>query len=292
MYGGVAPPVKTHYPEIIPGGAPNLPAWDCRPAGRPRFGGVVSASGEARRQRFPPGILVGGPTGQGLSLVHNPARWGHPASPERCAVTVVDHQVLRELLLRLEGRVHRAGWDEPPQIYVIYDSAWTATTLHYQNLMGRYGTAIHHGGYAARPILPAALLVGHPAHNLYQLAGNIGSGLPEGDVFCRAMNQPGLRAMATSVEVWARHALEGREEGRAFADTPGSREMRLLVAIDIAGDNHYVHRARGSDAEVGKGSGGGALFETMRYLVSRITGAFDAPFPSPPRGWSASASRS
>lgn len=206
-------------------------------------------------------------------------------------MTVINSEALDTLLLRLEARIHRDGWDAPAQLYVVYDSSNLAIATRYRKLFGGYGAAVHGGLYEARPIMPSGTLVGVLSHDLHHMLTNLSDPRlsPSAEIFWRTLGLPGVVAIALSAEAWTRPIDPGEDlHGRSLADIPGSRETRLVLAAAIDDVVRFLRRNRDEPPQFVHGDPGGPLVECLRYLTGRATGAYVAPFPQAPRGWVAS----
>lgn len=223
----------------------------------------------------------------------------------------VDSEAFAELMRRVEADRHRDGWDQPARIYVVYDWDHPETDAMFRRFFSsRCGRPVRWRPYIAHPIaIPEAM--SKPSVALYLLANNLrnhaaGTMLPGRETLAAAtaamLRQPGVVGVAMCVEAWARKAAlpeghgpdeaDAREaalahlyQGRkSLADVPGSVENRIMVGVDITGQECTWYRVRGGkptrDAlELGDLPEGephpranGAVIESLRMIADFIAG--------------------
>lgn len=163
-----------------------------------------------------------------------------------------DGQILTRLV-NLEQAIHRRGWDEPPNVYLMY----------------RQGLS--------RPLGPVP---NPPARALAQVARAVAA---EADVpqlramMAESINR-GLVAVAFTCETWMSTAFTSDEErqadGRDLADIPGSTEARMVCAVDLDDRQYVVMRVRGGKPKTEvypadhTGRVQGLVFESLSMMVT------------------------
>lgn len=203
----------------------------------------------------------------------------------------VDQQLMARLMRQIELTANRRGWDQPPNLYVLYGWRDHDAERHYRELMPQTGEVVRCGPYAARPIVRSELLTGSPHHALFRMALNLTrSDHPQVRQFADATSHAGFLGAAFAHEAWTRtynNPQERADEGDVrFADMPGSTESRFVLAADVAGGTHWVMRYRGSKPQTDGGDEhGGALVESLRAITARISGQPVPEIVNVPTGW-------
>lgn len=194
----------------------------------------------------------------------------------------VDRELLGALLLDVEARVHRGGWDEPAQLHVLYDDRHEETDRLFRRLMSdRYGPPARAGHYRSRSLLPREAMYGHAPTIIGAFAANLAYGQSHEPVqqMLGILCQPGLLGFASVAESWMRTAADPAEREAlgnvSFADIPGSVESRFVVGVDLLGGDYAVSRQRGKksvlappgvDAKLS-----GRFIDVLRLLVQAVT---------------------
>lgn len=197
----------------------------------------------------------------------------------------IDADRMGRLLLKLEADAHRGGWDAPANMFVLYDSRDVATDQAYRQMMGRFaGPPSRLGPYAAHGAVPPGSLDGYPQHALFRLALYLsGSDHPHVAALVGMLRQPGFLGVAFQHEGWVREARDDAEREswgkQRFADMPGSREYRMVHAVDIGGGYHAARRVRGEKPDLlpGDATVEGAVVESLRMVVAVVA---DLPRPA------------
>lgn len=133
------------------------------------------------------------------------------------------------LMLKLEQRLHREGWDQPAALYVI---------VRTEDRM--------------RLIKQPAPLHSDPAARLKYIADVMSEpGNQLGELTAMAMAAfDGFHGLLFSHEAWQTYLSTRERGGRAAADTPGSKELRGVLAITVRAKAYYVSRIRGERPSV------------------------------------------
>jgi hypothetical protein len=192
----------------------------------------------------------------------------------------VDPDVFGQLLLHTEQSVHRAGWDEPPQFRLIYNTADTDTDLFCRRVLTGYGPTIRHGGYAAPILLHADMLAGARLNQFLEyLALDLAYGTPTAHnrAMLDILRRPGVLGVAHIDEAW--HRTAGPAEAHTLttgtthlADIPGTAEARIVRACDITGRLYQVLRFRGQRPELDPHHhGAGHVTTTVRLFIAAMT---------------------
>lgn len=212
-----------------------------------------------------------------------------PAPPQ--PKPTVDHDALGRLLRRLDADAEAAGWDQPPQLHIVYATGSEAAEF-FTSLNGRYGTPATVGPYTSRQFIPSEMLCGDTPATLRQIALNFAytPAHPAVGRLLSAARLPGVVAVAAIVEAHAIEVLAGqdRDRSRRIEHLPGAYEVRTVDCCGL--DDVFVelfHR-RGRPAELvsdvlpgGDGVGhlahlGGFLITSVRLLAAAITGTAPA----------------
>jgi hypothetical protein len=214
-----------------------------------------------------------------------------------------DPEVIGRLLMRIESDAHRRGWDESPDLYVLYDARDHESDSAYRNVLAsRRGPAVRVAPYAAQSAVPQSALDGNPAHALFRFALNVSGGEhPAVEYVLATLRQRGFLGLAFLHEGWTR-TVASQEERAAlgdvrFADIPGSVEMRFVAGYDIAGVDYVVSRARGKSPELHSTSSGdfkevtGAIYESLRIIVAKVAGLPVPEWENVPSRWDWDAER-
>lgn len=203
-----------------------------------------------------------------------------------------DTDAIDALLSLVEAETHRHGWDYPPSLRLLYDARDRDTDRHYRRAMpGRWGPRTRLRDYVAIPACPTQGLAGYASHGLFRMALNLQTDDPRVEVVLNHMRAPGFLGMAFCAEGWLRTAEPGQldrllDEGRRFADIPGSLESRFITAVDIAGTNYRIGRIRGKDPEIEHdGDFEGSVVESLRAIVAVIAGLPVPTIVNHPSGW-------
>lgn len=215
----------------------------------------------------------------------------------------IDPDLISQLLTRVEADAHRRGWDEPAEIYVLYDASDRETDQAYRSLMSFRGPAIRRQHYAAQAAMPRAALDGHPVHALFRFSLNLRASEehPAPAAVIGMLRQPGFLGVAFQSEGWMRTAnsLEERDAlgDVRFADIPGSVETRHVHAVDTEGNEYVAFRERGKKPRLERpGFGGmehmgGAIIESLRAIVALVAGLPVPEIDNVPSQWDWSAER-
>lgn len=161
----------------------------------------------------------------------------------------------RALLLAVEARGHRAGWDNTnPTLYLLYDERDTRTRREYRALLcPQYGSAIHAHPYAAQPAAVINDAVGGgTAEQVYRFGVGLTGALPlQAARYLLACRQPGFFGVGFMGESYTMDVDEAEMAARLagasrpkLADTVGAVETRHVVAVDIDGHSYLVERRR------------------------------------------------
>jgi hypothetical protein len=174
-------------------------------------------------------------------------------------------QRVKALLTAMETRAHRAGWDKPPALYVLYDNHHLATVREYRTWLGaRYGTPVVVGRYGAQPMAPYLFTDGtDPAVTLTLLAMNLSDTVPGRTLagafklMTMVLRQPGFLGTAFQAEGYGmvmdteQAEVYLRDETRPrLGDTVGAQEYRCIDAADVAGYDYAVQRWSGAPPQV------------------------------------------
>jgi hypothetical protein len=176
--------------------------------------------------------------------------------------TTVDSDAFGRLLLDVEARIHQSGWDEPPQLHIVYDSNMVATDEWYRNLMGEKWGPMGRldNGYRSRSMVSSAMFNGDIVAHLLGFADTLAH--YDDDPLIRALRdmlrRPGLLGFAFVAEAWMQTGTGGRAEyekltdggRRRLADIPESKEIRTVMAMDTTGCSYVVNRIRGQKPEL------------------------------------------
>lgn len=183
---------------------------------------------------------------------------------------------VERLLLTVEANIHRAGWDQPPEMFLITDE--TANPETGQALRLAYGDPLAtHDGLVAFPLIThetmslGLALAGSPGNAFWSLAAFIAYGADPGSTMMRGMLiDPATVGVGMCVEVWERHdtadAFAGLR-GKKFADMPGSLEARRMC-VHVRGRGIVtLGRLRGHKPEIEPLSTQvGSVYDTVRLL--------------------------
>jgi hypothetical protein len=209
----------------------------------------------------------------------------------------VDTEAMGQLLLRLEADAHRAGWDAPAALYVLYDARDLGTDRTYRQMMRWGGVPTRRGPYAAISAAPPGSLDGYPQHGLFRMALNFShSDHPATRAMLGVLRQPGFLGAAFVCEAWSRETDDQAEReawrGKRFADMPGSMEIRTVNAADVGGADWVVRRVRGdkpkmwTSGDPGLSNVEGSVVESLRMVVA-VTADLPRPeLKTTPTMWS------
>lgn len=195
-----------------------------------------------------------------------------------------DRQLVERLLARIESVAHGRGWDQPARLYLLCDARAEDTD---QILRACPRPVLRVGHYAAAPM--PDLPDGYASHHLFTLALNLRhSDAAEAEALLELFRLPGFLGLAMLFETWVRDCTAEEREALGpvrFADIPGSREARNVMAADVAGQDYFVSRKRG-DAPTSDFAGvDGAVIESLRVITTLVA---DLPVPDQtevPFGW-------
>lgn len=198
-------------------------------------------------------------------------------------MTDPDSEAIGRLLLRIEADAHRYGWDEPADLYVLYDARDIESDREYRHVLGvRRGPAVRCWPYAAQSAVPRHALDGNPAHAVFRFSLTARTDHPAAEYVFGTLRQPGFVGMAMLHEGWQLTvANEGEREALGdvrFADTPGAVEARYVLATDSAGVDYMVQRVRGMKPRLERSGVGdfvsarGAIIESLRTITARVLG--------------------
>jgi hypothetical protein len=203
-------------------------------------------------------------------------------------MTEVDAERFGRLLLKVEDRADRAGWDREPLLMVIYDTTDTETHELYRSVMAAnptLGPPLRLGHYAAQPWMPGSWLMSAGDEvwgGLWTFAVNLawGQDHKEAATIASCLSQPaGVLGVAFIGEAWG---TTGRQDfvrlvlGEfAHADQiAGAREARIVYARDVTGRPYRVERVRGELPElITDGVWSGDFTRSLALLVDVINDA-------------------
>lgn len=208
------------------------------------------------------------------------------------STTAVDVPLLCRLLRRIEMDAHRAGWDQPPALFVLYDARADdgGTDRAYRRLMGqnpRLRPATRVPPYVAQAFLdgPHFAAGDKPLwEQVRRFALNLAYG--DGDyeqiaVMRGALSAPGVLGFAYLGEGYAL-AVKGRAAAadmfggtRDLAEEAGAVETRMLYAADVTNRLYVLTRSRGRKPELDDNAGAdmrGDFTTSLRLLVAAATG--------------------
>jgi hypothetical protein len=164
---------------------------------------------------------------------------------------------VQALLLAVEAKGHRAGWDNTPAtVYLLYDERDARTRREYQALLARvHGPAVSARPWAAQPVARFTDGdMGGAAEQLFMFAAGLtGAALPLPVAkFLLVCRQPGFMGVAFMAESYVMEVddsemiqrLAGAPRPR-LADTVGAVEARQVMAVDTDWHSHKVERQRG-----------------------------------------------
>lgn len=212
----------------------------------------------------------------------------------------VDAELMGRLLLRLESDAHRQGWDGQPALFVLYGNQDADTDRTYRSAMGRWDASpARCGPYSAIRFAPPGALAGYPQHALFRLALNLsGSEHPNVKLLIEELRAPGFLGMAFLHEGWQRQFDDEEDEaaarrtGRRYADMPGSKEIRLVAAADIVGNDYWVDRVRGEKPKLWRSGQPskrerieGSIAESLRMVVAVVADLPRPTFTTTPTMW-------
>lgn len=205
---------------------------------------------------------------------------------------------LLRLLRRVEAEADVAGWSGASSglcVWVVYDHHDVVTAAQLHHTLAATGAVLRNPRYTARPLLPPRMFdaaPGAPWEGLRTFVLNVAYADPqdrflaEGVVMLRGLvAMPGIVAFAAGYEAWGGPGVTGAEAWDAAAgrshleESPGSKEMRVVVAVDRAGRVHRVARTRGAPGvEVWEDSPvRGDLSTSLRILMDTACGRLPAP---------------
>lgn len=164
---------------------------------------------------------------------------------------------VKQLLMRAEQGIHRDGWDQEPFMGTLewlspHALAMTKIEVKIENPPGAY---IEWLGklHLDEPEVPQALLDR-----------------------CRGR----FYGMYFACEGWMQATTETEEArrisnaGRSLADIPGSKELRMVHAVDIWGRSYSIHRVRGEKPAMLEDkpsfSVGGRVTEGLRQMTLSV----------------------
>lgn len=210
--------------------------------------------------------------------------------------TPVHPRRIAQLLRAVERDAHRRGWDAPPGLYALLDTADPAAEQWCRHIA--CGPTTRVDDYTAVPCVPADVLAPNPVHVLFRLALNLRHTPhhPRVVQLSQRLAAPGLLGLAVVAEAWRRPELPAEQQpvwaGRRAADIPGAVEMRFAIAATVTAATVHVFRDRGQQpTAMADGSGGragvdGVLVDALRTIVAAVTGQ---PLPAEtgtvPAGW-------
>jgi hypothetical protein len=184
----------------------------------------------------------------------------------------VNADTIGNLLLDMEARAHRQGWDGPAVFAVL--SGDPDAEAAYRRLGALL--AGRAGAYAAWSVLPPQAMDGYPQHGLYRLARNLtyAKDHPASEMLVAGWGQPGFIGTAFLGEGWRGDTDPEERQGRRLADIPGSVEIRFAHAADIGGGYHVVLRERGSKPRLlDEGwTPSGSVYDSLRAITAALAG--------------------
>jgi hypothetical protein len=194
----------------------------------------------------------------------------------------IDETRVTSALLSHEARVHRFGWDQEPQMVVVYDIADQPTDYclrNYRSEDRRFQVCSRAAGYAVKAIITRWPV--DPTKCLRALAlGLAGVGLPiPAPPLLDMFRLPGVVAIGWVDEAWTK-----LDPGREFVDAnlygnvsvrdmPDSKEQRVVWALDLHGRMYTVLRTRGGRPVVHTGPGVtfGAHTTMLKMIIAKVT---------------------
>ncbi len=198
-------------------------------------------------------------------------------------------RALEDLLLQIEVNAHRRGWDDDPQLLVVYDTTDAATTTEYDESLPPDGGLTRRGRLAARRMWPSELLNPTPAHAVFTMAVGLhyDSQSAHWKVIRDVLRQPGFFAVALVFEMWVRRPDMPFVAPGSFAKAPDSVEVREVLAVLPDGSSRGVLRMR--DRSPGPfTSMSGSVSESLHVIAAHIAGMPLPTLTTPPAGWARS----
>lgn len=203
-------------------------------------------------------------------------------------MTDVDAAIFTRLLRKVEALADLLGWDNPPIMYVIYDTCDAMTAELYSRVMSsnpQLGPPTVLAGYAAQPMLDGTWFTGDGltvGEAVTRFALNTAYGdLDESQRMREILSVAGVLGFAFCGEGWATSrrevAVRSIFEGVHIGSEPDSEETRMIYASDVAGRRYQVNRRRGQPAEVGMQSEYGDFSTAVALLCDVVRGTVPAP---------------
>lgn len=201
------------------------------------------------------------------------------------AVNIDEVRVVR-LLQSHEARVNRFGWDQVPHLCLLYDTEERETDRRlraYRPSDLRWTATTRVAGYAAKAIMTEWSWA-TPDVMLKALAVSLAYRRRRAPVQERIMQLlvrlPGVLGFGLVYEGWAmpgmgagprQDVIDHLHRGGSVRDMPDSVEIRKVLAVDLDGNTHSVHRVRGGRPVTSlgnKGWGFGAMINPLRLLAA------------------------
>ncbi len=198
-------------------------------------------------------------------------------------MTDIDQIRMASVMLSHEARIHRFGWDEPPQLFLVYDTAEAATDRRlraYRVSDRNFQVTTRVSGYAAKAFIttwPA-----DPTLCLQSMALSLAGVAPVPHVAAPLMEMlrlPGVLGVGLASEVWVKPQV-GREVVDAnlyrnvrIRNMPGAREERHVWLMDFTGRLHILIRTRGGRPEVHSSpqQAHGAHVTPLKMIAAAVT---------------------
>ncbi len=140
---------------------------------------------------------------------------------------IPDQALIEQMMLQVEAKIHKFGWDEPPQLF-------TVEALDPETLVMR-----------PKPIFPS----GNPADFLEYMAAAFRES-STGRALVREIARASFVGFLFVTASWGNYELTPEQwltETRSMADIPGSIESRDVTCVDVAGRVMAMHRNRGEE---------------------------------------------
>lgn len=211
----------------------------------------------------------------------------------------IDTDNVLALCKLIESTAHRRGWDQPDQLWLIFDGR-DPSTDKYRTF--RYAEPLRLRNYTARMLMPEELLTPNGLHAAYRLALNLTQPSERGRQIVKAKTMDcygsaGFVGIALKTESWGLLGKPDEETDRLgqpgvrYADTPGAIEMRNVCAVDVTGRAYWLWRHRGKPVEAYHRAGddemviGGCGVESLEAIVTAINGGEPTRPETEPSGW-------
>ena len=205
-----------------------------------------------------------------------------------------DGQQIERLLLKIEQRRHREGWDQPASAWMLCATQSQSASAALREIAAEAdcGPAVISRDLMGVAFVPTWLLngiSGNGCHAIIALAGALTSANP-GQSFATAATRrtlkrmlriPGVFGLALTCESYMfggseeeiRHA---RDNYRSFGDTPGAKECRNVFASIIDGREYTTIRERGQRPYIHEAAdlraSGGPVMPAMHAMLCAANG--------------------